>query len=122
MVAAEYQVRAITDDEFTVIYSRGSVTVKACLARFLRMFNSSTNEWVAGLDVEYTTVLQREKILKEAEKKKPAVIQVCVHNVCLVYRICHADVECQDFKNFLKDKRVKFVTVTLGMTGMSYVG
>ena len=29
----------------------------------------------------------------------------------MVYHICHADVECQDFKNFLKDKRVKFVTV-----------
>ena len=39
------------------------------------------------------------------------MIQVCVHNVCVVYHICHADVECQDFKNFLKDKRVKFVTV-----------
>ena len=39
------------------------------------------------------------------------MIQVCVHNVGLVYHICHADVECQDFKNFLKDKRVKFVTV-----------
>ena len=39
------------------------------------------------------------------------MIQVCVHNICLVYHICHADVECQDFKNFLKDKRVKFVTV-----------
>ena len=33
------------------------------------------------------------------------------NNVCLVYHICHADVECQDFKNFLKDKTVKFVTV-----------
>ena len=75
------------------------------------MFNSSTDEWVAGRDVEYTTVLEREKTLKEAERKKSAVIQVCVHNVCLVYHICHADVECQDFKNFLKDKRVKFVTV-----------
>jgi hypothetical protein len=105
MVAAEYQVRAITGDEFIVIYTRGSATVKACLARFLRMFNSSRDEWVAGLDVEYTTVLEREKILKEAEKKKPAMIQVCVHNVCLVYHICHADVECQDFKNFLKDER-----------------
>ena len=73
MVAAEYQVRAITGDEFFVIYTRGSATVKACLARFLRMFNSSTDEWVAGLDVEYTTVLEREKILKEAERKKPAV-------------------------------------------------
>ena len=90
MVTAEYQVRAITSDEFIVIYTRGSAKVKACLARFLRMFNSSTDEWVAGLDVEYTTVLEREKILKEAEKKKPAMVQVCVHNVCLVYHICHA--------------------------------
>ena len=46
------------------------------------MFEDSDDEWVAGLDVEYTTVLQREKILKEADKKKPAMIQVCVHNVC----------------------------------------
>ena len=29
----------------------------------------------------------------------------------MVYHICHADVECQDFKNFLKDKIVKFITV-----------
>ena len=29
----------------------------------------------------------------------------------MVYHICHADVECQDFKNFLEDERVKFVTV-----------
>ena len=43
--------------------------------------------------------------------KKPAMIQVCVHDLCLVYHICHADIECQDFKNFLKDKTVKFVTV-----------
>ena len=92
LVAAEYQVRAITVDEF--IYTRGSATVKACLARFLHMFNSSKDEWVAGLDVEYTTVLESEKILKEAEKKKPAVIQVCVHNMCLVYQICHSDIEC----------------------------
>ena len=111
MVSTEYQVRAIIGDEFIVIYTRGSATVKACLARFLCMFNNSTDEWVAGLDVEYTTVLEREKILKEAERKKPAVIQVCVHNVCLVYHICHANVECQDFKNFLKDERVKFVTI-----------
>ena len=40
--------------------------------------------------------------------------QVCVHNVFLVYHIWHADVECQDFKNFLKDKTVKFVTVDFG--------
>jgi len=78
--------------------------VKARLALFLRMFNSSTDEWVAGLDVEYTIVLEREKILKEVERKKPSVIQVCVHNVFLVYHICHVDAECQDFKNFLKDK------------------
>ena len=39
------------------------------------------------------------------------MIQVCIHNVCFVYHICHADVECQDFKNFLEDKTVKFVTV-----------
>ena len=111
MVTAEYQVRAITGDQFIVIYTRGSETVKARLARFLCMFNSSTDEWVAGLDVEYTTVLGREKDLKDEERKKPAMIQGCVHNICLVYHICHADVECQDFKNFLKDKRVKFVTV-----------
>ena len=54
MVAAEYQVRAITGDQFIVIYTRGSKMVKAWLAHFLRMFNSSTDEWVAGLDVEYT--------------------------------------------------------------------
>ena len=111
MIAAEYQVRTITGNEFIVINTRRSATVEACLARFLRMFQSSKDEWVARLDVEYATVLEREKILKEAEKKKPAVIQVCVHNVYLVYHICHADVECQDFKNFLKDERVKFVIV-----------
>ena len=93
MVAAEYQVRAIIGDQFIIIYTRGSAMVKAWLARFLRMFNSSTDERVAGLDVEYTTVLEREKILKEAEKKKPAVSQVCIHNVFLVYHICHADIE-----------------------------
>ena len=111
MVAAEYQVRGIIVDEFIIIYTRGSAMVNACLAHFLCMFNSSKDECVAGLDVEYITVLESEKILKEAEKKKPTVIQVCVHNVCLVYHICDADVECQDFKNFLKDERVKFVTV-----------
>ena len=111
MIGGEYNVRTITGNQFIVIYTRGSETVKAWLARFLRMFNSSTDEWVAGLDVEYTTVLGREKDLKDEERKKPAVIQVCVHNVCLVYHICHADVECQDFKNFLEDKTVKFVTL-----------
>ena len=49
------------------------------------MFNSSTDEWVAGLDVEYTTVLGREKDLKDEERKKPAVIQVCMHDLCLIY-------------------------------------
>ena len=109
-IGGEYKVRTITgDDEFDVIYTRSSATVS--LSGFRRMFENSDDEWVAGLDVEYTIVLEREKILKEAEKKKPVVIQVCIHNVCLVYQICHVDVECQDFKNFLRDKRVKFVTV-----------
>ena len=93
MVATEYQVRAITGDQFIVIYTRGSAMVKAWLARFLHMFNSSTDEWVTGLDVEYTTVLGREKDVKDEERKKPAAIQVCINNVCLVYHICHADVE-----------------------------
>ena len=106
MISGEYKVRTITGDELIIIYTRGSAMVKACLARFLRMFNSSTDEWVAGLDLEYTTVLGREKDLKDEVRKKPAVIQVCVHNVCLVYHICHADVECQDFKNFLNDRDV----------------
>ena len=35
---------------------------------------NSNAEWVTGLDVEYTTALGSEKDLKEAEKKKPAVI------------------------------------------------
>ena len=93
MIASKYQVRIIIGNEFIIIYTHRSTTVEACLARFLRMFQSSKDEWVARLDVEYTTVLEREKILKEAEKKKPAVIQVCVNNVCLVYHICHADVD-----------------------------
>ena len=66
------------------------------------MFEDSDDEWVARLDVEYTTVLGREKDLKDEERKKPAVIQVCVHELFLVYHICHADVECRDFKNFLE--------------------
>ena len=61
MVAAEYQVRAITSDEFIVIYTRGFTTVIGCLARFRSMLENSKDEWVAGLDVDYTTVLQREK-------------------------------------------------------------
>ena len=111
MIGGEYKVRTITGDEFEVIYTRSSATVKGCLSRFRRMFENLDDEWVAGLDVEYTTVLGREKDLKDEERKKPAVIQVCVHDLCLVYHICHADVECQDFMNFLKDKTVKFVTI-----------
>ena len=111
LIGGEYKVRTITGDELDVIYTRSSATVKGCLSRFRRMFKNSKDEWVAGLDVEYTTVLGREKDLKDEERKKPAVIQVCVHNVWLLYHICHADVECQDFMNFLKDKTVKFVTV-----------
>ena len=114
MIGGEYKVRTITGDEFDVIYTRSSATVKECLARFKRMFENSNDEWVAGLDVEYTTVLGQEKDLKDEERKKPAVIQVCVHDLCLVYHICHADVECQDFKNFLKDKTVKFIIVDFG--------
>ena len=69
MVAAKYQVGALTGDQFIIIYTRGSETVKAWLALFLHMFNSSTDEWVAGLDVEYTKVLGREKDLKYEEEE-----------------------------------------------------
>ena len=113
-IGGEYKVRTITGDEFDVIYTRSSATVKGCLSRFRRMFENSDDEWVAGLDVEYTTVLGRERDLKDEERKKPAVIQVCVHDLCLVYHICHADVECQDFKDFLESNLVKFVTVDFG--------
>ena len=113
-ISGEYKVRTITGDEFDVIYIHSSTTVKGCLARFRGMFKNSDDEWVAGLDVEYTTVLGPEKDLKDEERKKPAVIQVCVHNVCLVYHICHADVECQDFKDSLGSNLVKFVTVDFG--------
>ena len=34
-----------------------------------------------------------------------------MHDLCLVYHICHADVECEEFKNFLKGGLVKFVIV-----------
>ena len=94
MIGSEYKVKTITGDEFDVIYTRSSTTVQGCLRRFQRMFQNSNDEWVAGLDVEYTTVLEKERFLKEEEKKKPAVIQVCIHNLFLVYHICHADVRC----------------------------
>ena len=40
------------------------------------MFENSDDEWVAGLDVEYTIVLGPEKDLKDEERKKSDVIQV----------------------------------------------
>ena len=83
-IGSEYKVRTSTSDEFDVIYTRSSAAVKGCLSRFRRMFENSHDEWVAGLDVEYTTFMGREKDLKEEERKKPAVIQVCVHDLCLV--------------------------------------
>ena len=122
MVSGEYKVRTITIDEFDGIYTYSSTTMKGCLARFRIMFKNSKDEWVAGLDVEYTRVLESEKNIKEAEKKKPAVIQVGVHDLCLVYHICHADVECEEFKNFLKGVLVKFVTIDFRMTEQSWVG
>jgi hypothetical protein len=49
MIGDEYKVRTITRDEFDVIYTRSSATVKGCLARFKRMFKKSDgDEWVAG--------------------------------------------------------------------------
>ena len=73
-IGGEYKVRTITGDEFDVIYTRSSATVKGCLSRFRRMFENSHDEWVAGLDVEYTTVVGREKDLKDEERKKPTMI------------------------------------------------
>ena len=103
MVTAEYKVRAITGDEFIVIYTRGSAMVKACLPLFLRMFNSSKDEWVAG----------KQEDSKGGREEEARVIQVCVHDLFLVYHICHADVECEDFKNFLGGGKVKFVSALL---------
>ena len=60
---------------------------------------NSDDEWVVGLDVEYTITLDKEKNLKVEEKMKPTMIQVCVHNLCLVYHICHADVQCEDLRS-----------------------
>jgi len=56
-IGGEYKVRTITGDEFDVIYTRSSVTVKGYLSCFTRMFEDSHDEWVTGLDVEYTTVV-----------------------------------------------------------------
>ena len=57
-IGGEYKVRTIIVDEFDVIYTRSPAMVKGCLARFRRMFEKSKgDEWVAGLDVEYTMVL-----------------------------------------------------------------
>jgi len=63
MISGEYKVRTITGDEFDIIYTHSSATVKGCLARFKRMFENSNDEWVTGLDVEYTTVLGQENDL-----------------------------------------------------------
>ena len=52
MIGCEYKVRTITGDEFYVIYTRSSATLKGCLACFRRMFKNSKDEWVvrtAGL-------------------------------------------------------------------------
>ena len=40
-IGGEYKVRTITGDEFDVIYTRSSATVKGCLSRFRRMFEDS---------------------------------------------------------------------------------
>ena len=56
-IGGEYKVRTITGDEFDVIYARSSATVKGCLSRFRRMFEDSDDEWVAGLDLECTTIM-----------------------------------------------------------------
>ena len=70
MIGCEYKVRTITGYEFDVIFTRSSATVKGCLSRFRRMFEDSDDERVAGLDVEYTTVLGREKDLKEKREEE----------------------------------------------------
>ena len=105
MIGGEYKVRTIMGDEIDVIYTRSSETVKGCLYCFRRMFENSDDEWVAGLDVEYTTVVGREKDLKDEERKKPAVIQVCVHNVCLVYHICHATLSAMILRTSSRKKQ-----------------
>ena len=62
-IGGEYKVRTITGDEFDIIYTRTSAMVKGCLSRIRRMFEDSHDEWVSRLDVEYTTVVGREKDL-----------------------------------------------------------
>lgn len=37
LINDEYKVRTITGDEFDVIYTRSSATVKECLARLIRL-------------------------------------------------------------------------------------
>ena len=71
MIGGEYNVRTITGDDFDVIYTRSSATVTECLARFKRLFENSNDEWVAGLDVAYTTTLDKEKNLKEKRRCSP---------------------------------------------------
>ena len=56
-IGGEYKVRTITGDEFDVIYTHSSATVKGCLSRFRRMFEDLDDEWVAGLDLECTTIM-----------------------------------------------------------------
>ena len=49
--------------------------VKGGLGRFIRIFEKSKgDEWVVGLDVEYTIVLGKEKNLKEEARNKPVVM------------------------------------------------
>lgn len=104
----EYKVRTITGDEFKVIYTANATKVAECLCRNKAMFEKS-NFWVAGLDVEYTTAKGKEKYMKENEKARAAVIQICLDNFCLIYHICHTDMHCQSFENSLKDKQVRFI-------------
>ena len=61
MIGGEYKLRTITTGEFDVIYTCSSATMKECLAHFKRMFENSNDEWVAGLDVEYTTVWEARR-------------------------------------------------------------
>ena len=70
MIDGEYKVRTITGDEFDVIYTRSSATVKGCPSLVSRMVENSHDEWVAGLDVEYTTVLGSEKKLKGGREEE----------------------------------------------------